>query len=72
MLHIEPRKKMISIMVEEWIGVGGHAEGCETPEECPLRKRRKRQDLHLQHIVQRGLITFISDEMSLSLCVCLP
>ena len=51
-LMLHRTKKENDINNGKWIGVGGHAEGCETPEECLLRKR---QDLHLRHIVSGGL-----------------
>ena len=28
----------------KWIGVGGHAEGCETPEECLLREAKEESE----------------------------
>lgn len=36
MLHRTKKEKDIN--KGKWIGVGGHAEGCETPEECLLRE----------------------------------
>lgn len=36
-LMLHRTKKENDINNGKWIGVGGHAEGCETPEECLLR-----------------------------------
>ena len=43
MLHRTKKKKDIN--KDKWIGVGGHAEGAESPEDCLLREvRRNRAD----------------------------
>ena len=36
MLHRTKKKKDIN--KDKWIGVGGHAEGAESPEDCLLRE----------------------------------
>lgn len=71
-LMLHRTKKENDINKGKWIGVGGHAEGCETPEECLLREAKEETGLTLTAYRFRGLITFISDDVSLSLCVCLP
>lgn len=60
MLHRTKKEKDIN--KGKWIGVGGHAEGCETPEECLLREVKEETGLTLTAYRFRGLITFISDE----------
>jgi 8-oxo-dGTP diphosphatase len=60
MLHRTKKEKDIN--KGKWIGVGGHAEGCETPEECLLREVKEETGLTLTSYCFRGLITFISDE----------
>ena len=47
---------------DKWIGVGGHAEGTEGPEDCLLREVKEETGLTLTSYQFRGLITFISDE----------
>ena len=42
MLHRTKKKKDIN--KDKWIGVGGHAEGAESPEDCLLSKRRNGTD----------------------------
>lgn len=60
MLHRTKKKKDVN--KDKWIGVGGHAEGNETPQECLLREVKEETGLSLTSYKFRGLITFISDE----------
>lgn len=60
MLHRTKKKKDVN--KNKWIGVGGHAEGNETPQECLLREVKEETGLLLTSYKFRGLITFISDE----------
>lgn len=60
MLHRTKKKKDVN--KDKWIGVGGHAEGNETPQECLLREVKEETRLSLTSYKFRGLITFISDE----------
>lgn len=60
MLHRTKKKKDVN--KDKWIGVGGHAEGNETPQECLLREVKEETVLLLTSYKFRGLITFISDE----------
>lgn len=46
---------------DKWIGVGGHFEPDETPEECLLREVKEETGLTLTSWKFRGLITFLSD-----------
>ena len=43
----------------KWIGVGGHLEADESPEECVLREIREETGLSVTHLRLRGVITFI-------------
>lgn len=45
----------------KWIGVGGHFEPGESPEECLLREVREETGLLLTSYKLRGIITFCSD-----------
>ena len=60
MLHRTKKKKDVN--KDKWIGVGGHAEGNETPQECLLREVKEETGLSLTSYKFRGLITIISDE----------
>ena len=46
----------------KWIGVGGHFEEGESPEECLLREVYEETGLRLTSYRLRGIITFVSDE----------
>ena len=59
MLHRTKKKKDIN--KDKWIGVGGHAEGAESPEDCLLREVKEETGLTLTRFRFRGLITFVSD-----------
>lgn len=54
-------KKHHDINAGKWIGVGGHVENGETPEECLLREVKEETGLRLTAYRLRGLVTFLSD-----------
>ena len=54
-------KKENDINKDKWIGVGGHFEESETPEECLLREVREETGLELTSWKLRGIITFSTD-----------
>lgn len=45
----------------KWIGVGGHFEAGESPEECVLREVKEETGLTLTSYRFRGIITFSSE-----------
>lgn len=47
---------------DKWIGVGGHFENLESPEECLLREAKEETGLTLTQYRFRGLVTFVSDK----------
>ena len=47
---------------DKWIGVGGHFEQGESPEECLLREVREETGLILNSWRFRGIVTFVSDK----------
>ena len=47
---------------DKWIGVGGHFEAGESPEDCLLREVREETGLTLTSFRFRGLVTFVSDQ----------
>lgn len=47
---------------DKWIGVGGHFEDRESPEECLLREAKEETGLTLTQYRFRGLVTFVSDK----------
>lgn len=46
----------------KWIGVGGHVEKGETPDECFRREVTEETGLTIGALRLRGIITFLSDE----------
>ena len=60
MLHRVSKDKDVN--KDKWIGVGGHFEEGESPEECLLREVYEETGLKLTSYSFRGLITFVSDE----------
>ncbi len=54
-------KKEKDINRDKWIGVGGHFETGESPEECLLREVREETGLTLTEYRLRGVITFVTD-----------
>ena len=60
MLHRTSKKKDGN--KDKWMGVGGHFEKGESPEECLLREVKEETGLGLTSYQFRGIVTFISDE----------
>ena len=53
-------KKVNDINKDKWIGIGGHFEADESPEDCLLREVREETGYTLTSYKYRGLVTFIS------------
>ena len=60
MLHRVKKKKDVN--KDKWIGVGGHFEEGESPEDCLIREVREETGLTLTEWQYRGIVTFVSDE----------
>lgn len=54
-------KKENDINRDKWIGVGGHFEEGESPEECLLREVKEETGLTLHGFQFRGIVTFCCD-----------
>lgn len=59
MLHRVTKKNDINH--DKWIGVGGHFEFQESPEDCLLREVKEETGLTPGSFSFRGIVTFISD-----------
>ena len=57
MLHRVKKKEDIN--KGKWIGVGGHFEKMESPDDCLLREVKEETGLNLTSYRARGIITFI-------------
>ncbi|MBQ3883420.1 MAG: 8-oxo-dGTP diphosphatase [Succinivibrio sp.] len=59
MLHRTKKEKDIN--KDKWIGIGGHLEEGESPEECLVREMREETGVTPVSPKLRGIITFVSD-----------
>ena len=59
MLHRVSKKHDVN--KDKWIGIGGHFEENESPEECLLRETKEETGLTLTSWKFRGIVTFISE-----------
>ena len=57
MLHRTVKKNDVN--KDKWIGVGGHFEADESPEECLLREVREETGYRLTSWQYRGIVTFV-------------
>lgn len=60
-LMLHRTKKQHDINKDKWIGIGGHFEYGESPEECIQREMTEECDITLSDPVLRGIISFVSD-----------
>ena len=60
MLHRTVKKKDVN--KDKWIGVGGHFEHGESPEECLLREVKEETGYTLTSWNYRGIVTFVYGE----------
>ena len=60
MLHRNVKEKDVN--KDKWIGVGGHFEPDESPEECLLREVREETGYTLTSFRFRGIVTFVSGD----------
>ncbi len=58
MLHRTVKEKDVN--KDKWIGVGGHFEADESPEECLLREVKEETGYTLTSFRYRGIVTFVS------------
>lgn len=59
MLHRVSKEKDVN--KDKWIGVGGHFEEGESPEECLLREAKEETGLTLKAWRFRGIVTFVAE-----------
>lgn len=61
-LMMHRTKKENDVNKDKWVGIGGHFEENESPEECLCREALEETGLRLTDYRLRGIITFISDK----------
>lgn len=61
-LMLHRNKKKNDINGGKWIGVGGHVEAGESPEECVVREVKEETGYTLERYRYRGIITFCYDQ----------
>lgn len=59
MLHRVSKKNDVN--KDKWIGIGGHFEEGESPEECLLREAKEETGLTLTSWRFRGIVTFLAE-----------
>lgn len=60
-LLLHRTKKENDINHDKWMGVGGHFEAEESPEECMKREVWEETGLTVTSYRYRGIVTFVSD-----------
>jgi 8-oxo-dGTP diphosphatase len=53
--------KEMDVNKDKWIGIGGHFEYGESPEECLLREAKEETGLTLTSWRFRGIVTFVAE-----------
>ena len=61
-LMLHRTKKERDINKDKWIGIGGHLEERESPEECLVREMQEECGVIPVAPKLRGIITFVSDK----------
>ena len=59
-LMLHRTKKENDINKDKWLGIGGHFEAGESPEDCLLREVREETGCSMGSYRLRGIVTFVS------------
>ena len=62
-LMMHRTKKKNDINKDKYIGIGGHVEERESPEECILREAKEEAGIVLHNPRLRGILTFLIDDL---------
>ena len=65
-LMLYRNKKENDVNEGKWIGIGGHFEEGESPDECLLREVYEETGLRLTSYRFRGMVTFCADGFTLA------
>lgn len=66
-LMLHRTKKKQDVNQDKWIGVGGHFEAGESPEECLLREVKEETGFTLTSFQFRGIVTFTYQKPGIAL-----
>ena len=55
----------------KWVGIGGHMEEGESPEDCLKREAYEETGLVLEQMEPRGLLPLYRTGMKRNICICL-
>lgn len=56
-------KKKVDVNKGKWIGVGGHVEKDETPDQALVREIKEETGYNVKHFVKRGIVYFSCETM---------
>jgi len=62
-LMLHRTKKENDINKDKYIGIGGHVEDRESPEECMMREAKEEAGISLHNLRLRGILTFLIDDL---------
>lgn len=68
-LMMHRTKKKNDINEGRWIGIGGHMEEKESPEDCILREAKEETGYDLTGLRFRGIITFVYRNITEYMCL---
>lgn len=68
-LMLHRTKKKNDQNAGKWIGVGGHLENGESPEDCLVREVMEETGLRLDSYAFRGIVTFILGDDTEYMCL---
>ena len=68
-LMLHRTKKEHDFNKDMWIGVGGHFEENESPDECLLREVKEETGLTLTSYKMRGILTFVYRDICEYVCL---
>lgn len=63
-LMLHRTKKKGDLNKDKWIGIGGHMEEGESPEDCILREAREETGYELSGLHYRGIVTFVYKDIT--------
>ena len=69
LLMLHRTKKQGDINEGKWIGIGGHIQEGESPEDCILREALEETGYRLRGLSFRGFVTFVYRDVTEYMCL---